>query len=100
MSWTTEQVAEHLNITVEEVYASRRRGDFPGNLGQRRGKRLIFNPDQILDPPTGEPETTSDLMLAVLWELQAHTNLIRRLAADLHHIRDHITRNYEGADNE
>lgn len=90
MTWTTEQVAEHLGITVDEVYTSRRRGDFPGNLGVRRGKRLVFNPDQVENPPEKDG-TTSDVMLAVLWELQAHANLLRRVAVDIHHIREHIS---------
>lgn len=81
MTWTTEQVAEHLGITVDEVYASRRNNTFPGNLGVRRGKRLVFNPEQIKNPP--KEESTDDVQVAILWELQAHTQLLRRIIQEV-----------------
>jgi hypothetical protein len=76
--WTTEQVAEHLGVETQSVYESRRRGLFPGNLGVRRGRRLMFPSDAIeagaqavsegVDPDSGE--TTNDVNTAILWALQ------------------------------
>lgn len=85
--WTTEQVAEHLGITIKEVYESARANRFPGNLGKQRGRRKLYRSDLILAGPQ-EPKTTSDAVEAILWVLNdmqrtlggIHTEL-RRMAA-------------------
>lgn len=67
--WTTEQVAEHLGITVKEVYESARANRFPGNLGTQRGRRKLYRSDLILAGPQA-PRTTSDPVEAILWTVQ------------------------------
>lgn len=75
--WTTDQVANYTGLTVAEVYASRRRGDFPGVLGFRRGRALLYDAEKVRNPP--EPEVTSDPIVAILWELQAQTRLLHQI---------------------
>lgn len=89
--WTTEEVADHLGLTVDEVYASRRRSEYPGNLGIRRGKRLVFDEDRVKAGPQLEPEVTTDTLEAILWELQAHTQLLRRLTQEVRLTRQPTT---------
>jgi hypothetical protein len=67
--WTTEQVAEHLGITVKDVYESARANRFPGSLGTQRGRRKLYRSDLILAGPQ-EPKTTSDPVEAILWTVQ------------------------------
>jgi hypothetical protein len=66
--WTTEQVADHLGIDPQTVYETRRRGAFPGNVGTRRGRRLLFRSDLIEAGPS-EMET-EDPLVALLWTAQ------------------------------
>lgn len=84
--WTTEQVAEHLDLTVDDVYRTRRENKYPGNLGVRRGRRLMFDPVLVENPP--EPETTNDPTVAVLWELQAQTRLLHQIIHEVRGLRD------------
>lgn len=86
--WTTEQVADHLGITVEAVYQSRREQRFPGNLGVRRGRRLMFDPDHIANPPT--PESTSDPMVAALWEIKGVRKIVNKIDRDIQALRAHL----------
>lgn len=67
--WTTEQVAAHLGIGVEDVYRTRRNGEWPGSVGRNRGRRLLFRSDLIEAGPQ-EPATTNDPLEAILWTLQ------------------------------
>lgn len=67
--WTTEQVAEHLGLTVKEVYETARTNRFPGNLGTQRGRRKLYRSDLIIAGPQ-EPKTTSDPVEAILWTVQ------------------------------
>ena len=67
--WTIEEVAEFCEITVGQVYESRRRKEYPGVLGRQRGRRLLFSQDLVEAGP-GEPETTDDVNTAILWALQ------------------------------
>ena len=87
--WTTEQVAEHVGITVAEVYQSRRRGDWPGNVGTNRGRRLLFRSDLIESGPV-EPDTTNDPLVALLWTAQGIEAKVGEILAELsasQHIR-------------
>jgi len=67
--WTTEDVADFLDITVAQIYESRRRKEYPGVLGRQRGKRLLF-PQDLVEAGPGEPEITDDVNTAILWALQ------------------------------
>lgn len=80
--WTTEQVAEHLDIEVRGVYQSRRNGEYPGNLGTRRGRRLMFRSDHIEAGPQ-EPETTQDPTTALLWALTGIHETLRVIHNEL-----------------
>lgn len=66
---TIEEVADRLNMTVTQVRESRRKGEWPGNVGKRQGRRLRFNADLIESGPQ-EPTTTSDPVDALLWTAQ------------------------------
>jgi len=89
--WTTEQVAEYLEVTEQAVYDSRRRHKFPGNRGHRRGKRLMFDSDAIeagkqaveegRDPDA--PETTEDPTEAILWALGGIHETLRAIHNEL-----------------
>lgn len=69
MYWTTEQVAEFLDITVEQVYESRRRKEYPGNIGTNRGRRLMFDAEKVQAGPE-VAQTTNDPLEALLWTTQ------------------------------
>lgn len=67
--WTTEEVAVFLNVTVDDVYRTRRNREYPGVLGRQRGRRLVFPADLVEAGPT-EPESTNDPIVAILWTVQ------------------------------
>ena len=67
--WTIEEVAEFCEITVGQVYESRRRKEYPGVLGRQRGRRLLF-PQDLVEAGPQEPEVTDDVNTAILWALQ------------------------------
>jgi hypothetical protein len=67
--WTVEEVAEFCEITVGQVYESRRRKEYPGVLGRQRGRRLLF-PQDLVEAGPQEPEVTDDVNTAILWALQ------------------------------
>ena len=67
--WTTEEVADFLEISVAQVYESRKRKEYPGVLGRQRGRRLLFSQDLVEAGPQ-EPEVTDDVSTAILWALQ------------------------------
>lgn len=69
MYWTTEQVAEFLGITPEQVYESRRRKEYPGNIGTQRGRRLMFDAEKVQAGPQ-VAQTTNDPLEALLWTAQ------------------------------
>jgi hypothetical protein len=66
---TTQEVADHLGITVAEVYQSRRNGEWPGSVGKQRGRSLKFRSDLIEAGPQAA-ESTTDPQEAMLWTLQ------------------------------
>lgn len=66
---TTEEVADLLGITVDDVYRTRRNREYPGVLGRQRGRRLLFPADLVEAGPT-EPESTNDPVVAILWTVQ------------------------------
>lgn len=106
--WTTEQVADYLSLTAQDVYESRRRGAYPGNLGIRRGRKLLFPSDQVMNPP--EEQATSDPTTAILWALDGihktlraiHNELRAQRAWPLLDITDEITTaiSYQGTGEE
>lgn len=67
--WTIEEVADALGMTVAQVYETRRRKEYPGNLGKLRGRRLMFDADLVQAGPQ-VPESTEDVSEAILWTLQ------------------------------
>jgi len=67
--WTIEDVADFLEITVGQVYESRRRKEYPGILGRQRGRRLMF-PQDLVEAGPQQPETTDDTATAILWAVQ------------------------------
>lgn len=89
---TTEDLAADLNTTRQVIYETRRRNDYPGRLGHRRGKRLMFQRSEITDwlesvpkittdgtgvvmgwetdPAYGDGETTNDANTAIVWALE------------------------------
>lgn len=73
--WSTEDVADFLGITAQQVYESKRRNEYPGVLGQRVGRMTRFKRSEIEAGPQ-EPETTNDPTQAILWALEGiHTTL-------------------------
>jgi hypothetical protein len=80
--WSTEDVAEFLEIEPQQVYESRRRNEYPGNLGQRRGRSLAFLRSQVEDGPQ-EPKTTSDPVEALLWTAQGIEAKLGRIHDEL-----------------
>lgn len=44
---TIEEVATRLRTTPSAVYSSRYRGQAPGSLGMRSGKRLLFDWSEV-----------------------------------------------------
>lgn len=82
--WTTSQVADYLACEPESIYESRRRKEWPGVLGKRRGRQLLFEREAIeqglerlsdgLEPIP--QETTENPTEAILWALEGiHTTL-------------------------
>ena len=67
--WTIEEVAEQTGMTVAQVRESRRRKEWPGNLGRMRGRRLMFDADLVAAGPT-VAESTNDPLEAILWTTQ------------------------------
>jgi hypothetical protein len=80
--WSTEDVAEFLEIEPQQVYESRRRNEYPGNLGQRRGRSLAFLRSQVEAGPQ-EPNTTSDPTTALLWALSGIHETLRAIHTEL-----------------
>jgi hypothetical protein len=78
MWWTIEQTAEHLGMTVDQVRATRRRREWPGNVGVRMGKRLRFDRERILAGPV-VPEHTDDAATAAVWLLEDIRNLVGQI---------------------
>lgn len=76
--WTTEEVAEYLGITVQQVYESSRRGEWPGRVGKQRGRRKLYNSD-LIQAGSQEPETTNDPATAILWALSGIHETLRNL---------------------
>lgn len=81
--WTIEEVADHTGMTVAQVRESRRRKEWPGNLGRMRGRRLVFNADLVQAGPT-TPQTTNDPLEAILWTLQGIEKKVAEGLLQLH----------------
>lgn len=80
--WTIEEVADNLDLTVTQVRESRRKGEYPGNLGRLRGRRLMFDADLVAAGPT-VAQTTNDPQEAILWTLQGIESKVAQIAADI-----------------
>jgi hypothetical protein len=78
MWWTIEQTAEHAGITVEQVYETRRRKEWPGVLGIRQGRRLRFDSERVKAGPV-LPEHTEDAAVAAVWLLEDIRNLVGQI---------------------
>ena len=78
MWWTTEQVAEHAGMTVEQVYESRRRKEWPGIVGVRQGRSLRFDPDRVTAGPQ-EPQRTDDPAVAAVWIVEDIRGMVRQI---------------------
>jgi hypothetical protein len=86
--WTIEEVAEFCEITVGQVYESRRRKEYPGVLGRQRGRRLLFSQDLVEAGPQ-EPEVTDDVNTAILWALQGIKKTLDAIHNELRAQRSH-----------
>jgi hypothetical protein len=80
--WTIEEVADHLALTVTQVRESRRKGEYPGNLGRLRGRRLMFDADLVQAGPT-VAQTTGEPLEAILWTLQGIESKVGEIAVHL-----------------
>ena len=80
--WTTDEVAEHLGMTVAQVYESRKRKEYPGDIGKQRGRRLLFNADLVRAGPT-TAQTTNDPLEAILWTLQGIEKKLGQIVVEL-----------------
>lgn len=86
MWWTVEQVAEHTGLTVTQVYESRRRREWPGNVGVRQGRSLRFDSELVKAGPR-EPEHTDDPSVAAVWMLEDVRTLAREIKTAIHEVR-------------
>ena len=86
MWWTTEQVAEHAGMTVEQVWETRRRKEWPGVAGVRQGRRLRFDPEVVKAGPR-EAEHTDDAATAAVWLLEDIRNLVGQIHQAITDIR-------------
>lgn len=86
MWWTTEQAAEHLGMTAEQIYESRRRKEWPGNIGVRQGRTLRFDRERILAGPV-MPEHTDDAATAAVWLLEDIRNLVGQIHSAIMDLR-------------
>lgn len=86
MWWTTEQVAEHVGMTVEQVYVTRRRKEWPGVLGVRQGRALRFDAELVQAGP-GETEHTDDTAIVTVWLLEDLRNSVRELRTAVEEVR-------------
>jgi hypothetical protein len=60
---TLKETAEYLRLSPGALYTQRYRGEKPGALGIRVGRRLLFRPsdiDQFLDERLEEAELATD----------------------------------------
>lgn len=102
---TTETLAEELGTDRQVIYESRRRGQYPGILGHRQGKRLMFYRSEVndwlesvpkivtdengvirrweTDTAYGEGETTNDANTAILWALGGIQETLRAIHNEL-----------------
>ena len=80
--WTIEEVADFLDITVAQVYESRRRKEYPGALGKMQGRRLRFNSEKVEAGPESA-ESTEDVQTAILWTLQGIEAKLGKILAEL-----------------
>lgn len=78
---TIDEVAEYLRMTPQAVQKTRERGQEPGSLGFRRGRKLLWRRTD-LEAWIDGPETF-DADHAVVLELQAATKLLRKISSSL-----------------
>lgn len=60
---TVNEIAEYLRLTPGALYTQRYRGEKPGALGIRVGKKILYRPsdiDRFLDEKVGEIDGASD----------------------------------------
>ena len=86
MWWTIEEVAEHLDMTVEQVRQTRSRKEWPGVIGIRQGRRLRFDSEAVKAGPR-EPEHTDDAAVAAVWLLEDIRNLVGQIHTAINDIR-------------
>jgi hypothetical protein len=46
---TVEELADYLRLTPSAIYTQRHRGEKPGALGIRVGKKILYQPSDIND---------------------------------------------------
>ena len=86
MWWTTEQVAEHAGMTVEQVYESRRRKEWPGVLGVRQGRSLRYDSELVKAGPRAA-EHSDDAAVVAVWLLEDIRNLARDIRSAVEEVR-------------
>ena len=47
--WTVEDLCSLLHVSRAAIYSQRLRGEMPGSLGVKLGKRIFFRPGDISD---------------------------------------------------
>ena len=60
---TVNEIAEYLRLTPGALYTQRYRGEKPGALGIRVGKKILYRPsdiDRFLEEKVGEIDVGSD----------------------------------------
>jgi hypothetical protein len=60
---TVNEIAEYLRLTPGALYTQRYRGEKPGALGIRVGKKILYRPsdiDRFLEEKVGEIDVASD----------------------------------------
>ena len=80
--WTIEEVADFLDITVAQVYESRRRKEYPGVLGKMQGRRLRFDQEKVEAGPESAG-STEDIQTAILWTLQGIEAKLGKILTEL-----------------
>ena len=57
---TTEEAADFFSTTTEALAVQRFRGQNPGNLGVRVGRRVLYSPDTMRDWFAGQEQERRD----------------------------------------
>jgi predicted DNA-binding transcriptional regulator AlpA len=78
---TIEEVAAKYDMTVAQIYESRRRKEFPGALGHRRGKRVLWVLSEL--DTWGKDGTINDPNVAMVRTLSAIEKLLAKQNAQI-----------------